>query len=232
MKKRAQEIFDVESRKVILAQNKEEAQASMEKLIMLATILDEMGERADADKVDVFIKEAGGWLDAIMGLVGGAATSKDEQTGEYFGPEVIQAIRSGDFSKLLNKETLIPVITRAIATAGVGVLTGEIIDALTKKVPGFTLIKDSTFTKMAISGALTYAITKSDFVSKLLDGLITQIKKAFGVAVKEEAPKQQQQQPQLQQPAPQQYLANNESKKPEQGTSTQQFQMALPGAKQ
>lgn len=227
MRKKAQEIFDIESRNVLLAQNPHEAKEAVEKLIALAGILDSMGAQADADKVDAFIKEAAGLLDFFSGMLGGAATTKDQE-GEYFGTNVLDAFRKGDWSKVLDKETLVPVITHAIVTGGISLMTGEIIEALTQKVPGFSLIKDSTFTKMAISGALTYAITKSDFVSKLVDGLISEVEKMFGMKRNEQpvTPKP------AATPAPVQTppVSQKTEPKPEDG-STQSFQVAAPGAK-
>lgn len=220
MKKKAQEIFDIETRNVLLAPNPIKARESVEKLISLAGILDSMGATADADKIDYFIKEANELFDFFSGMLGGAATTKDDK-GDYFAKNVMDAFRGGNWSKILNKEVLIPVITHAIVTGGISVLTGEITNALAEKIPAFSLIKDSTFTKAAISGALTFAITRSDFVSKLIDGLISEVGKVFGMQPKEQvAPAVQQSKP----PVPGQVPSTE-------GTDTQSFQVAAPGAK-
>jgi len=232
MKKRAEEIFNLEIKNTITAPTINHAEQSIEKLIALAGILDAMGATADADRVDAFLKEAGGLMDFFSGFLGGGATTKNEE-GDYFAKTFLDAARGGDWSKVLSKETLVPVLTHAITAGAISSITGEIIEVLAQKVPGFTLIKDAPFTKAAISGALTYAITKSDFVSKLIDGLTDEVGKVFGMQPKHQnVPMTAKPVAPTPTPASTQPVAIEQPKQPAgEGSSTQSFQVAAPGAK-
>jgi len=130
MQKRAQEIFDLEIKNIITTKDIETRKQSFARLAELAGVLDLMGAEADADIIDAFIKEASSLWDFLLGAGGGALTTKDEG-GEYFGKSILDALKSGDYSKLFDKKTLVNVITHAIVTGGISVLTGEIINALT-----------------------------------------------------------------------------------------------------
>ncbi len=218
MKKRAQEIFDTEVKNIILANNPEQLKASFDNLAKLASLLDAAGSEADADTVDNFIKEAAGFWDFLLGFGGGAATTKDEQ-GNYFSSNMIDAIKGGDFSKIFDKKNLAKVLTRAVGAGAITLLTSEIIEKLSESVPGFKLIKDAPFTKMAISGALSYAITNSDFVEKLIEGASNQFSRMFS-GTKEQAPQPQQNnvvplQPKPPVAQPQQTQPKQEEQKPD-----------------
>lgn len=193
MNEKIQKILDAELKLLINANNVNDFKTSIARFADLAGILDAMGAVSDADKIDVIIKEAAGSIwDFLLGAGGSGLMSKD-QGGEYFGKSLLNAFESGDWGKVLDKQVLVGVVTHALIGGGIAVIATSLLDALADNVPGFSLIKNAKFTKMAIVGALTYAVNNSDFVNKIVDGLIDEIKKALGMEVKQEQNKQKQQ---------------------------------------
>lgn len=222
MKKRAEEIFQTEAKKLIFASSRQEAVASIKQLVALASILDSMGAEADADKIDNLIKEAASFWDFLFGGAGGALTSKDEN-GTWFGEKLLDAFKDGNWDKILNKQVLLPVVTKAVMAGATSYMAGAILDKIGEEIPALSSLKDSMFLRTAISSAMTYAVTKSDFASHLTDGIIDQIKKIFNWGARQE---QQNAPAQKAQPAP---VA--QQPKPNEGSDTRTFQVAAPGAK-
>jgi hypothetical protein len=189
MKRLAQKNFDNQVKNLIHSTTRKAFRHCVVKLAELSDLLDRSGDEASADRVDSVIKEAWSIWDFLGGGIGGAATSKDENTGEWFGKSVLDAMKSGNWGKILDKKVLVKVITEALTTAVIASVAGEIIDALADKVPGFSLIKNMSFVRTAVVGSLTYAVAQSDFVTKLVDGLVLEIEKALGMGAKTESPK-------------------------------------------
>lgn len=219
MKKRAEAIFNAEVKNVFLANNEKEARLALNNLAKLADLLDSAGAEADADLIDNFIKEAGGFWDALFGAGAGALTTKDEE-GRFFGGNLIEAIKTKDFSKVIDKKNMAKVLTHAIAGGVIAYVTGRLMDLLTQKVPGFKLLRNAPVTKFAIEGAVSYAVYNSNFVEMLLDGATQQLGKIFGIEMKKEQVPQQQQKP-----VPAQPVAQPEQKKDE-NSNTAVFNIA------
>lgn len=224
MKKRAEEIFQAEAKKLIYASSRQEAITSITQLIALASIMDSMGAEADADRVDSFIKEAASFWDFLFGGASGALTSKDEK-GNWFGEKLMDAFKDGNWDKILNKEVLLPVVTKAVMAGATSYMAGAIVDKIGEEFPSLGFLKNSMILRTAISSAMTYAVTKSDFASHLTDGIIEQIKKIFGWGAKQEQAPAQPAQTKPQQPVAQ------PQPKPNEGTDARTFQVAAPGAK-
>lgn len=180
MKRLAQKIFDDQIKDLLTASYTTAFKHSVAKLADLSDLLDKSGDAASADCVDNVLKQAASLWDFLVGGIGGAATAKDE-AGESFGKSVLDALKSGDWGKLFDKQTLVNVITKALTGSVIALIAGELLDALGDKIPGFGLIKNTTFVRTAVIGAITYAVTNSDFVTKLVDGLIVEVKKALGM---------------------------------------------------
>lgn len=216
MRKRAEKALSKEIRTIVTASDYKIVKESIGKLINLADILDSIGDKKDADRVDEIIKEAQGIWDFLFSGVGGAATTKDEG-----GKSILDALKGGNIGEFFNKDTLVKLITNFLVGGGIGLIAAELVEVLTQKVPILKWFGDSNFIKIAVEGALTYAVMHSDFVTKLIDGIVQQIEGALGMKVKQ----QEAVKPQPAQPAP------PVAQQPSDGTDTQSFQVAAPGAK-
>lgn len=216
MRKRAEKALSKEIRTIVTASDYKIVKESIGKLINLADILDSIGDKKDADRVDEIIKEAQGIWDFLFSGVGGASTTKDEG-----GKSILDALKSGNIGEFFNKDTLVKLITNFLVGGGIGLIATELVEVLTQKVPILKWFGDSKFIKIAVEGALTYAVMHSDFVTKLIDGIVQQIEGALGMKVKQ----QEAVKPQPAQSAP------PVAQQPSDGTDAQSFQVAAPGAK-
>ena len=180
MKPRAEKALSQEIRTLVTTASYKTAKASLERLISLADILDSAGNEKDADRVDAIVKEAAGIWDFLLSGLGGALTSKDQG-----GKSILDALKSGNVGEFFSKDMLVKVITNFLVGGGIGLLASELVEVLTQKVPILKWFGDSTFIKLAVEGALTYAVMHSDFVTKLVDGIVQQVEGAIGMKAKE-----------------------------------------------
>ena len=225
MRKSAERALNKELNVIITASDYKIVKESFNRLINLADILDGLGDEKDADRIDQIVKEAAGIWDFLLSGLGGAATTKDEG-----GKSILDAIKGGNIGEFFSKETLVKVITNFLVGGGIGLLAGELVEVVTEKVPVLKWFGDSKFIKMAIEGALTYAVMHSDFVTKLVDGIVQQVEGVLGMKTKE-APKPATPAPAA--PTPASTPAPAVAKQPSEGTDTASFQVAppVPGAK-
>lgn len=214
MKPRAQEILDNEIKTIITSTDYEIVKNSFNKLIGLADVLDNMGDEKNADRVDEIVKEAATIWDFLLSGLGGAAATKSQE-----GRSILDAVREGNLGDFFSKDVLIRIVTNFLLGGGVGLLASELVDVLTQKIPILKWFGGSKFIKMAMEGALTYAVMHSDFVSKLVDGLVQQIEQTLGMK-----PTPIKQQPALQPPAPK--PEQPKISEQEKASDTAQFQIA------
>jgi hypothetical protein len=182
MKQKAKQALQSEIKKIVTTADYKIAKDAFFKLAHLADILDSMGDEKSANTIDEIVKEAAGFWDFLLGGIGGAATTKDQG-----GKSILDAIKGGDLGEFFSKDTLVKVITNFLIGGGIGLLTDELVDVMTKNVPILKWFKDSPFLKVAAEGALTYAVMHSDFVSKLVDGIVQQVEHVIGMKGKETA---------------------------------------------
>lgn len=212
MIKKAEEILNNEIKTIITANDYSIVKRSFVKLISLADVLDSIGDEKNATRIDEIVKEATGIWDFLLSGLGAGIDTKNEG-----GKSIIDAIKGGNVGKFFDKDTLVKVITNFLVGGGIGMMAGEIVELLTAKVPILKWFGDSKFIKMAVETALTYAVLHSDFVSKLVDGIVQQVEGMLGM---QKAPANEVKP-----------TTKSTMPTPDEGTDTKPFQVALPGAK-
>jgi len=221
MKKNAEKKLYSQIGRVLVATTPDGAAEELSLLLKLADILDQMGSTKDADHVDKvaidldrLIKQSQWWAN-IMGGGAGALKSLWE--------------RSKGGEELFSKKGLVDILTEFLLDTGLTALSSELVDVVEEHIPGAKWFVDKTALNIAIKGALTYAVRNSDFVSKLVDGIKSEVGKVFGLTTKQEENKTPQ--PAPAQPSGQQKAPPVAQQQPGEGSDTQSFQVAAPGAK-
>lgn len=219
MKKRAEEIYHKQIGKILQARNKADATKELSGLISFADLLDQAGEVADADHVDKVAAELSAlikqsqWWTAL--LSGGADALKNLWTREKEG------------KPLFSKEALVDIITNALMTGGIALLVDELVKTLENHIPILNWLVGKDKLNFVLTGVLTYAVKNTDFVHGIVDGLEKEIGELFGMKMEQ----QQKAPPPAKAPeqkAPAQPVAQQTS---QEGSDTQSFQVAAPGAK-
>jgi hypothetical protein len=167
MNKKAEQAIENEVKNLIVTSDQKIIQNSLENLTKLANILDSIGNEKDADRVDALVKEAMDFWEDLFGgaLIGG-------------GPSIWQTLSGGKGG--FDKETLMPILKKMVEGVAGAMITDAIIDQL-KGIPVLGYLADSPKLKMIVKGAVSYAVTQSDFVDKLVDQLVSGIEGWFGV---------------------------------------------------
>lgn len=205
MNKRAQEILNSEVEKFIKATDPKVAQEVFVKLISLADVLDSMGQEKDADHIDGVVKEAQSIWDFLLGGIGGAATTKSQS-----GESVLDALKGGHLGQF-SKENLVKLITEFLVGGGIGLISAALVDKLSEHIPILKWFKDSRVIKTVVEGALSYAVLRSDFVQRLVDGLVQQVEQVFGITHQQS---QQPAKPATPPPTPSQPVATTQNMAP------------------
>jgi len=182
MRKKAQEAIAREISSIVTANDYQIVKESFVRLTSLADILDSLGDEKDADRIDDIVKEAAGIWDFLLSGLGGAATTTNS------GGSILDAIKGGNLGAFFDKKTIETMITKFLLGGAIGTLAASLVEVLTEKVPFLKWFGDAPFIKLAIEGALTYAVMKSDFVSKLVDGIVDQIEKVIGSSKPDKQP--------------------------------------------
>lgn len=218
MKKRAEDIYHKQVGKILTAKNQVIATNELRALIGLADIFDQSGATADADHVDKvatdlskLIKQSQWWSSLLSG---GADAAKNLWTREKEG------------KPLFSKEALVDIITNALMTTGIALITDELVKTLEEHIPILNWLVGKDKLNFVITGVLTYAIKHTNFVEGIVNGLEQQIGGIFGIEMKEQEKAKPPVPGEQKAPVPQPVA----QKVPGEGDSSQTFQVA-PAAK-
>ncbi len=174
MKKRAQELFNGELLKVLLAKSKNEFDNSLSKIANLANILDQTGDESSANKMDDLLKQAGFWSALFSGMSGSG------------GAAIWEAFKTGKF-----KDGLTEIVKKALMAGTAAVAVDYIIKWLDEVPLIGSILKElesAPKLRSILESAIGAAVSQSDLANKIVDQAIIAIEKliGFGPAAKKE----------------------------------------------